>query len=50
MNFDMINEAPMPLSLKRNGQGSEVRDVIADQDACGNYFGASLRRGPFMSV
>ena len=24
--------------------------AIADDDDCGQYFGASLRRGPFMSV
>ena len=52
MNLDMIHEAPLPLSLKRNGLGSEFkeRDLVADQDAEGQYFGASLRRGPFMSV
>lgn len=50
---------PLPLSLKRNGQGSEILNQIykdqqdyqdkEDSDYRGNYFGASIRRGPFMT-
>lgn len=52
MNFDMIHEVPLAPSLRRNGQGAEnsQKEVVPDQDADGKYFGASLRRGPFMSV
>jgi hypothetical protein len=52
---------PAPLSLKRNGFGSELnyeRDdsilgqgssFCPDGDESGKYFGASIRRGPHMT-
>ena len=68
MNLDMIFEpkegfscVPPPLSLKRNGFGSdfnyEREDSILgtkssdcpDEDVSGKYFGASIRKGPFMN-
>jgi hypothetical protein len=68
MNLDNIyapkegsNFIPAPLSLKRNGFGSELnheRDdsvlgqgssICPDSDVGGKYFGASIRRGPFMT-
>ena len=67
MNLEMIYEPkegsnfiPPPLSLKRNGFGSDFnyeRDnsilgakssICPDEDVSGKYFGGSIREGPFM--
>jgi len=52
---------PMALSLKRNGFGSDFNtekeesilghksNIQADEDVTGKYFGASIRKGPFMT-
>jgi len=56
-----FSSVPPPLSLKRNGFGSDFnqdRDdnilghkasVCPDEDVSGKYFGASIRKGPFMN-
>jgi hypothetical protein len=68
MNLEMIFEPkeglstkPLPLSLKRNGFGSDFNyekeesilgpksSVCPDEDVKGKYFGASIRQGPFMN-
>ena len=65
MNLDMIYEpkdgftrCPSPLSPKRNGLGCQMaaekddRDLgrfQPDEDVSGRYFGASIRKGPFMN-
>jgi len=57
MNRDMIHQPqqtqlPMPLSLRKNADlDSDCETlVIPDQDHEGGFFGASLRKGPFMKV
>jgi hypothetical protein len=52
---------PLPLSLKRNGFGSDFNyekeesilgpksSICPDEDVSGKYFGASIRQGPFMN-
>ena len=52
---------PQALSLKRNGFGSDFStereesilspksNIQADEDVSGKYFGASIRKGPFMN-
>ena len=56
MNLDTIHDMddrPMPLSFKRNGDNIDLkhdRMNIPDEDKGGKYFGASIRRGPYMSV
>jgi hypothetical protein len=52
---------PMALSLKRNGFGSDFNtekeesilgpksNIQTDEDVSGKYFGASIRKGPFMT-
>jgi len=42
----------MPLSLRRNADLEEGCEqlVAQDIDEQGEYFGASLRKGPFMTV
>lgn len=51
---------PAPLSLQRNGLGSQFNSenheilgvgtsVCQDRDASGEYYGVSIRQGPFMT-
>ena len=52
---------PQALSLKRNGFGSDFNtereesilgpksNIQTDEDTSGKYFGASIRKGPFMN-
>jgi len=57
MNVEVIQETstqttcPTPLSFKRNGDLSFAQDkkaLQADEDRHGEYFAASIRKGPFM--
>lgn len=55
-----LNFIPTPLSHKRNGIDSDFNNerehsilgqhssVCPDDDVSGKYFGASIRKGPFM--
>jgi hypothetical protein len=62
MDLSFINEnsiqnnIPTALSFKRNGNQHENpnkrldKKFVADEDKDGKFFGASIRRGPHMSV